>query len=149
MEKLFRNLLLLFAVISLGACSEKSDETPSGPVGTKSLQVTPSKLTFTAAGGSQQLQVKTSYQYYGYDIPAEWLSGSFKDDPTYNYVVITADPNTKPEARSATIKITGSNSESGVDEYVMISVEQEGSSSSGEMEYTTVEQSQCHDEDCS
>ena len=141
MEKLLRNLLLLFAVISLGACSEKSDETPSGPVGTKSLQVTPSKLTFTAAGGSQQLQVKTSYQYYGYDIPAEWLSGSFKDDPTYNYVVITADPNTKPEARSATIKITGSNSESGVDEYVMISVEQEGSSSSGEMEYTTVSKS--------
>lgn len=140
-SKLFKTMFMVIGIACLLACSEKSDETPSGPVGTKSLQVTPSKLTFTAAGGSQQLQVKTSYQYYGYDIPAEWLSGSFKDDPTYNYVVITADPNTKPEARSATIKITGSNSESGVDEYVMISVEQEGSSSSGEMEYTTVSKS--------
>ena len=137
-SKLFKTMFMVIGIACLLACSEKSDETPSGPVGTNSLQVTPSKLTFTAAGGSQQLQVKTSYQYYGYDIAAEWLSGSFKDDPNYNYVVITADPNTKPEARSATIKITGSNSESGVDEYVMISVEQEGSSSSGEMEYTTV-----------
>lgn len=137
-KQLFMTMFMVIGIACLLACSEKSDETPSGPVGTKSLQVTPSKLTFTAAGGSQQLQVKTSYQYYGYDIPAEWLSGSFKDDPTYNYVVITADPNTKPEARSASIKITGSNSESGVDEYVMISVEQEGSSSSGEMEYTTI-----------
>lgn len=137
-KQLFMTMFMVIGIACLLACSEKSDETPSGPVGTKSLQVTPSKLTFTAAGGSQQLQVKTSYQYYGYDIPAEWLSGSFKDDPTYNYVVITADPNTKPEARSASIKITGSNSESGVDEYVMVSVEQEGSSSSGEMEYTTV-----------
>ena len=137
-KQLFMTMFMVIGIAGLLACSEKSDETPSGPVGTKSLQVTPSKLTFTAAGGSQQLQVKTSYQYYGYDIPAEWLSGSFKDDPTYNYVVITADPNTKPEARSASIKITGSNSESGVDEYVMVSVEQEGSSSSGEMEYTTV-----------
>lgn len=137
-KQLFMAMFMVIGIACLLACSEKSDETPSGPVGTKSLQVTPSKLTFTAAGGSQQLQVKTSYQYYGYDIPAEWLSGSFKDDPTYNYVVITADPNTKSEARSASIKITGSNSESGVDEYVMVSVEQEGSSSSGEMEYTTV-----------
>lgn len=137
-KQLFMAMFMVIGIACLLACSEKSDETPSGPVGTKSLQVTPSKLTFTAAGGSQQLQVRTSYQYYGYDIPAEWLSGSFKDDPTYNYVVITADPNTKPEARSASIKITGSNSESGVDEYVMVSVEQEGSSSSGEMEYTTV-----------
>lgn len=137
MEKLFRNLLLLFAVISLGACSEKVEETVP-VVGNNSLQVTPGRLSFTSTGGTQQLQVKTSYQYYGYDIPAEWLSGSFKDDPNYNYVVITADPNTKPEARSASIKITGSNSESGVDEYVMVSVEQEGSSSSGEMEYTTI-----------
>ena len=58
--------LVLTALCKMTSCSEKSDD--SGPVGTKSLQVTPGKLTFSAAGGTQQLEVKTTYAYYGYDI---------------------------------------------------------------------------------
>ena len=69
MEKLFRNLLLLFAVISLWACSEKVEETVP-VVGNNSLQVSPGKLSFTSTGGTEQLQVKTTYKYYGFDLPA-------------------------------------------------------------------------------
>ena len=125
MEKLFRNLLLLFAVISLGACSEKVEETVP-VVGNNSLQVTPGRLSFTSTGGTEQLQVRTSYQYYGYDISVDWLEGGFVDDPTYNYIAITAEPNTSSYARTAIIKITGSNSKGSIEESISVTVEQEG-----------------------
>jgi hypothetical protein len=127
-EKLFK-ILVLLTVCFMAACSENSDE--SGPVGSKSLQVTPGKLTFTSAGGTQQLQVKTTYDYYGYDISADWLSGSFQKDSKYNYINITAAPNTSKESRTATIRVTGSNDKNSNDEFVNVIVEQEGS---GEME---------------
>lgn len=125
MEKIFRNLLLLFAVISLGACSEKVEETVP-VVGNNSLQVTPGRLSFTSTGGTEQLQVRTSYQYYGYDISVDWLEGGFVDDPTYNYIAITAEPNTSSYARTAIIKITGSNSKGSIEESISVTVEQEG-----------------------
>lgn len=121
--------LVLTALCKMTSCSEKSDD--SGPVGTKSLQVTPGKLTFSAAGGTQQLEVKTTYAYYGYDISTDWLSGSFQDDSKYNYINITATPNTSKESRTATIHITGSNEKNGSDEFVNVVIEQEGGS--GEM----------------
>lgn len=144
-KRLFMATYLLMGMLFLAACSEKNDDgggsNNSGPIGTSSLQVSPSKLTFTAAGGTQTLTVKTSYGYYGYNFSADWLSAAFKDDPNYNYITITAKPNTSPAARTATIKVTGSNDENSVAESVTISVEQEGNSSSGDFEQTTVSKS--------
>lgn len=127
---------LLLCIFCFAACSEKDEETE--PVGSSNLQVTPRKLTFTANGGTQLLQVKTTYQYYGYNISPDWLSGDFKDDPNYNYVAITAQPNTSTKARTATIRITGGNQKGNYDETVNVAIEQEGRNESDELVSTTV-----------
>lgn len=136
-KQLFKMLFLLMAIISLSACS-KEDSGSSDPVGTKSLQVTPGRLHFTAAGGTQQLQVKTSYGYYGYKITADWLKAGFSDDNTKNIINITAEPNKSTSARTATIRVTGGNSQNSTDESVNIIIEQEGESSSDPEGKTTV-----------
>ena len=132
---LFKTISLFLGMTILVACSEKGDDEfgsdPVVPVGTKSLQVTPSKLTFTAAGGTQTLQVKTTYPKYGYYFTADWISAGFKDDPTYNYITITANPNTNPEARSTTVRVDGADENGITIESVNITVEQEGNSSGG------------------
>ena len=134
-KQLFKVLILLIGMIGFVACSEKTEDdnnTPAPPVGTSSLRVTPGKLNFTATGGTQELRIVTTYGYFGYDFTADWISADFKDDPTYNIITITAKPNTSPTARTATIKVTGSNSQTSIDETVNITIEQEGDSSSGE-----------------
>lgn len=127
---LIKTMSLFLGMTILVACSEKGDDEfgsdPVVPVGTKSLQVTPSKLTFTATGGTQTLQVKTTYPKYGYYFTADWISAGFKDDPTYNYITITAKPNTNPEARSTTVRIDGVDGNGKTVESVNITVEQEG-----------------------
>ena len=128
-RQLFKGMFLLLGMSCLMACSEKTEDkgnTPAPPAGTSSLKVTPGKLNFTAEGGTLELKVTTTYDYYGYDFTSDWLSAGFKDDPTYNIITITAKPNTSPTARTATIKITGSNSQTSIDETVIINVEQEG-----------------------
>lgn len=134
LTKPFLAMMLLTISLCFMACSEKEEDTK--PVGTSSLQVTPGKLSFTSAGGTQQLQVKTTYKYFGYDISADWLSGDFKEDPTYNYITITAEPNTSTSARSAIIKVTGSNSTTITAETVSITIEQEGKTTDTSKEMT-------------
>ena len=130
MRQLQNVTLLLLGIFCLVACSE-SDDKENSPVGTKSLQVTPGKLNFTAAGSTQTLQVKTSYPKFGYNIPVDWLQGDFKDDPTYNYITITALPNTTTSARTATINVTGADENGKIVETVPVSIEQEGKGGSG------------------
>ena len=140
-KQLFKALILLIGMIGFMACSEKTEDkgnTPAPPAGTSSLKVTPGKLNFTAEGGTLELKVTTTYDYFGYDFTADWISADFKDDPTYNIITITAKPNTSPTARTTTIKVTGSNSQTSIDETVNITIEQEGKESSGSYEYTTI-----------
>ena len=120
-KQLFKALILLIGMIGFMACSEKTEDkgnTPAPPAGTSSLKVTPGKLNFTAEGGTLELKVTTTYDYFGYDFTADWISADFKDDPTYNIITITAKPNTSPTARTTTIKVTGSNSQTSIDETV-------------------------------
>lgn len=145
-RQLFKAMFTLMGMFILASCSEKSESTipePQPPVGTKSLKVSPSSLSFSAAGGTEQLQVTTTYKYFGYDIDADWLSGAFKDDPTYNYITITAEPNSSSNARNANIKITASNNSTTQEEYVTVSISQEGAEkkhvSNAYMNYLSVE----------
>ena len=75
-RQLFKAMFTLMGMFILASCSEKSESTipePQPPVGTKSLKVSPSSLSFSAAGGTEQLQVTTTYKYFGYDIDAVLL----------------------------------------------------------------------------
>lgn len=130
-----RKLLLLLSIFCLVACSEKEEEN-SNPIGTSSLQVTPGKLSFTAAGGTQLLTVKTTYPKFGYSESSEWLDADFKDDPTYNYIMVTAEPNTKSEARSTTVRIDGADENSKIVESVNVKVEQEAGNGDTGTEFT-------------
>lgn len=131
-NQLLKALVLLIGMISCMACSEQSEDNDNPPqAGSSNLTVTPGKLNFKAEGGTQELRVKTTYEYFGYDFTADWISADFKDDATYNIITVTAKPNTTSSVRKATFKIIGSNSETGVDETVNITIEQEGKNSSG------------------
>lgn len=130
--KLFRWAFFLLGMVAYVACTESSEENAPTPVGTKNLQVSPNKLAFPASGGTQQLRVSTNYDYYGFNIPVDWLYGDFIDDATYNYITITAEPNTSTSVRTATIRITGSEDGENINESVNVTVEQEGGSASEE-----------------
>ena len=131
-NQLLKALVLLIGMIGCMACSEQSEDNDNPPqAGSSNLTVTPGKLNFKAEGGTQELRVKTTYEYFGYDFTADWISADFKDDATYNIITVTAKPNTTSSVRKATFKIIGSNSETGVDETVNITIEQEGKNSSG------------------
>ena len=131
-NQLLKALVLLIGMIGCMACSEQSEDKDNPPqAGSSNLTVTPGKLNFKAEGGTQELRVKTTYEYFGYDFTADWISADFKDDATYNIITVTAKPNTTSSVRKATFKIIGSNSETGVDETVNITIEQEGKNSSG------------------
>lgn len=131
-NQLLKALVLLIGMIGCMACSEQSEDKDNPPqAGSSNLTVTPGKLNFKAEGGTQELRVKTTYEYFGYDFTADWISADFKDDATYNIITVTAKPNTTSSVRKATFKIIGSNSETGVDETVNITIEQEGNGSSG------------------
>ena len=129
-NQLLKTLVLLIGMIGFVACSEQNEDKDIPPqAGSVKLTVTPGKLNFKAEGGTQELRVKTTYEYYGYNFNADWISADFKDDATYNIITVTAKPNTSSSVRTATFKVTGSNSETGVDETVNITIEQEAGSS--------------------
>ena len=80
-RQLFKAMFTLMGMFILASCSEKSESTipePQPPVGTKSLKVSPSSLSFSASGGNQQLQVTTTYKYFGYDIDADYEHGWYE-----------------------------------------------------------------------
>ena len=130
-NQLLKTFVLLTGMIGFVACSEQNEDKDIPPqAGSVKLTVTPGKLNFKAEGGTQELRVKTTYEYYGYNFNADWISAGFKDDATYNIITVTAEPNTSSTVRTATFKVTGSNSETGVDESVNITIEQEAGSSS-------------------
>lgn len=133
--RLTLTLLLLLSIFCLVACSEKEEEN-SNPIGTSSLQVTPGKLSFTAAGGTQLLTVKTTYPKFGFYETSDWIDADFKDDPTYNYITVTAEPNTKSEARSTTVRIDGADENSKIVESVNVKVEQEAGDGDTGTEFT-------------
>ena len=109
-NQLLKALVLLIGMIGCMACSEQSEDNDNPPqAGSSNLTVTPGKLNFKAEGGTQELRVKTTYEYFGYDFTADWISADFKDDATYNIITVTAKPNTTSSVRKATFKIIGSN----------------------------------------
>ena len=140
-KKLLALLGIMALMLCLTAC-EEDDDKDSGPIGTANLQVTPGTLKFGANGGTQRLTIKTTYDYFGFKVSADWLNGDFEEGVGNDYITITAEPNPTTSPRTATVRVNGSEDGKTTAEFVTINVEQEGKSGSAspDMVYTTVSQ---------
>ena len=71
------------------------------------LTVTPSSLTFTADGGSQELAV-TSNTHWSVQGRANWLTLNQNEGDGHSTVVVSVQPNTSTEVRDAVLTFSGS-----------------------------------------
>lgn len=117
-------LALLTGMFTLTACEEDVDEPKKDdPTGTTKLSVTPSSLSFSAAGGKKSLTVKSSYEMFGVDSSADWLD--FDYDEVRDIVYVTAEANPTDKVRQANVTIMGTNDGEKILERVTVKVEQE------------------------
>lgn len=118
--------LLLLAALVFTSCSEDKDDDAGKTVGSETLNITPSLLEFSAAGGTKEVQTRTTAKYIGWKTENDWITCEYiSSTHCYN---VTAAPNPESTPREGTVTIFSTTDQEYIDESVTLTVKQAGSS---------------------